>query len=1039
MADEYGTIVNVATTNVGEFLTADVATGSAVLPVSDASTFDETGGQLLLNGVVYRYTTIDLDQNVVILQTGGGLLLTLGSGVSAPALADDRVEIYPARPEKKALVDFGVEEGEAVYAIVPHDLTAVIPDGFREEGFREPVLVEERRIGELYVKDLAATKPDLTESVEVQLGDGSVPIASPTPVVMGWVGALHVKWAAIISSDVVTYDVHISTVNDFTPDSSTLVGSTAGTTFTIRSLPNDLLLAYSTTYYVKIIARDYDGPAPAGSQGSDQLQPITGPDIAASFVYAGTVYASQIEGGDISADLTLSGSIKTALSGGRTEIIGNAINIYDPTGQPGIVLAPESSVFRGDAEIGGLTVKNAMSIRGTANELSTGGELLLAAGITAPSTPPSIVQDWESITFTKAGDASFNPANLTSVQWNSSLWICGYRDGSYYKVYRFNSDGTFNSLACDDVLSSTALQTTQIGVGGYCYTIASNNTIYRHRKLTDTWTLQDDFTSAINGATWIDNTGATWDSGSGGRAKLVDDSHMMTDNVFDMKSSTIQAKITRTAGTTGQDIFFTARHGSGEEMAQIKLEGSSLTFRVGSSPFDGTWDFESSITYSATNHAYWKIWEEDTVGGGGNFHFATSPTGLFGSWTERAVFDHDYTVTEMGVVEIRFTGQDAGLTFYVDEFKYGPSNEGISSDPYDTQNSGVEAMTLGNDGTNLLLAEHDNTGGDDRIRVRLITPPAWDVVSTFNSVTDSAYDGPLSGIAVGNFDFGSGRYVTKRATSGADFRVFNSSTGARVSGEEFPPATSAPKSFTWDGSFFWELAPNGTLYKHTAATLAGAYLAGFTWYDSAGTTHETPVSPLSSFTLKRRARITLTAAAIPGAGGVDDPNSVRFYVGTSSGALKLQSTTGAGVNSAIYQAITTGGAAPPASNNFTAGVAAKIKSASGGLVIDGAGNVDTNNLDVAGILTARNRIVGRVLITPSAADVPTSITVTFPQALLGTNFMGLVSAETSVPGQPASPSVRGVGIDQITSTTCRIWVTRSNTTATGVFYMVEGY
>jgi len=915
-------------------------------------------------------------------------------------------------------------------------LKDVIPDGMRAEGERESVLIDERSPGELYIADVMAS-PALTQIGEL-VGDGVPPIASPTPTVTGWVGAIHAKWAAIESADPVSYRVHISTVNDFAVSPATAVGFTSGTSFTIKSTPDDAPLVYGTTYYVKIVAFDLDGDALPGSQGIAQMQPVTDSDISANFVYAGEVNAAQINGGDISADLTLSGSIKTALTGGRTEIIDNQVNIYDSSGNPGTTLAPDNSVFRGDAEIGGLTVKNALSIRGTANEVSTGGELQLASGITAPSTGPSVVQGWDSINFTKAGDATFNPANLTSVQWLSTLWICGYRDGSTYRVYRFNSDGTYNSDACDKVVSSTALQTTQIGVGGYCYTVANNYTIYRHRKLADTWTLQDDFTSSINGATWVDNTNATWDSGTAS-AKLVDDSHMMTANTFNMKSSTVQAKITRTAGTSGQDIFFTVRHGAGEEMAQIKLEGTDLIFRVGSSPWDGTWDFESSITYSATNHAYWKIWEEDTAGGGGNFHFATSATGAYGSWTEREVFDHDYSTVEMGATEIRFTGQDSGLTFFVDSFKYGPSNEGISSDPYDTQNTS-DVMTIGNDGTNILLAEHDNIG-NDRIRVRLITPPSWDVVSTFNSADDSSFDGPLSGIAVGNFDFGANRYVTRRATSSSDFRVINSSTGARVTTEEFPPATATPKSFTWDGSFFWELGPTGTLYKHTAATLSGSYFAAYTWYDSnaTGGTHETTVSPGSALTLKRRAKITLTGAAIPGAGGVDDPNSVRFYVGTSMAALKLQGATGTGQNSATYQAITTGGAAPPGSGNFVAGTAARLRNSAASLDIKGDGTLKATNGNFTGVLTAANRIVGVTSITPSAADTPTSLAITFPQALTGTTFMAQVTAGTSVPGVPGTPSVRGVGATAVSSTGVTLWLTRSNTTATTIYYTVEGF
>jgi hypothetical protein len=151
MRDSFGSIIEVKTTNVGEFLTADVSVGAVILPVTDAGTFDDAGGYLTLNGIVYPYVGIDPDANTV----------ELGTTVTTAALAEEsRVEIWPARPEKRALVDFEIEEGEPVWVIVPHGLADVVADGAREEGFREAVLVEERTTGELYAKDLPAQQDD---------------------------------------------------------------------------------------------------------------------------------------------------------------------------------------------------------------------------------------------------------------------------------------------------------------------------------------------------------------------------------------------------------------------------------------------------------------------------------------------------------------------------------------------------------------------------------------------------------------------------------------------------------------------------------------------------------------------------------------------------------------------------------------------------------------------------------------------------------------------------------------------------------------
>lgn len=91
------------------------------------------------------------------------------------------------------------------------------------------------------------------------------------------------------------------------------------------------------------------------------------------------------------------------------------------------------------------------------------------------------------------------------------------------------------------------------------------------------------------------------------------------------------------------------------------------------------------------------------------------------------------------------------------------------------------------------------------------------------------------------------------------------------------------------------------------------------------------------------------------------------------------------------------------------------------------------NADVGGILKAGNIASGRIVITPSAANTPTSGNVTGLN-LKGTNFRVSVSPNTSVPGT----SVLGVGFTNVTSTGFTIWLTRTNTIATGIDWIVYG-
>ncbi|MFI6142337.1 hypothetical protein ACIBCC_29620 [Streptomyces griseus] len=90
-------------------------------------------------------------------------------------------------------------------------------------------------------------------------------------------------------------------------------------------------------------------------------------------------------------------------------------------------------------------------------------------------------------------------------------------------------------------------------------------------------------------------------------------------------------------------------------------------------------------------------------------------------------------------------------------------------------------------------------------------------------------------------------------------------------------------------------------------------------------------------------------------------------------------------------------------------------------------------LEVQGYLDAANISAGRVRITPSAPNVPTSITVTglkLPQG--ATAIYAYACAVTTVPGT----QVLGVGTTDPTARSVTIWLTRTNTNLTSVDYYV---
>jgi len=99
---------------------------------------------------------------------------------------------------------------------------------------------------------------------------------------------------------------------------------------------------------------------------------------------------------------------------------------------------------------------------------------------------------------------------------------------------------------------------------------------------------------------------------------------------------------------------------------------------------------------------------------------------------------------------------------------------------------------------------------------------------------------------------------------------------------------------------------------------------------------------------------------------------------------------------------------------------------------DGSGTADML-VDIDGILMPRSMAWGAVTITPSASNAPTSFAVTGLN-VHGTSFYAQATAVTSVPGT----QVTGVGVNNVTSTGLTLWLTRTNTTATVVNWMVIG-
>src|SRR5690349_16155529 len=102
MNEVWGSLVEVATMNVGEFITAvtDNGTTETYVVVTNPDTFPEAGQvRVGVTPLVYTRSTTMADT----------LILAASPTIAAAAgvVVDERVEIWPPLPLKRALVDVG--------------------------------------------------------------------------------------------------------------------------------------------------------------------------------------------------------------------------------------------------------------------------------------------------------------------------------------------------------------------------------------------------------------------------------------------------------------------------------------------------------------------------------------------------------------------------------------------------------------------------------------------------------------------------------------------------------------------------------------------------------------------------------------------------------------------------------------------------------------------------------------------------------------------------------------------------------------------
>jgi len=293
--------------------------------------------------------------------------------------------------------------------------------------------------------------------------DGLAPASSPEAEVIGAYETIVVRWIPIVNADPVRYQVHISTTDDFTPDSTTLVDTVQGGQFSIKALPgvapvdpNDpdpRKLQYDTVYYVKIVAEDDDGEAAPGVQDSDTIFRVQGGSIGFETIVGANILGGTITGDLLASTMVLSTEFWTALDGQRAGFTPDGFFAYKPDDSLMLKIPTDGTdaLYDGELVVRGATILGGMSIQSDENELTADSAMTLMRGIVSPTASPQMSVSYDFVTPSTASLTSTQKTNtdpnwglgaafdlvasqVSCIEWRSAL--------GFWSIFQVRSNGT---------------------------------------------------------------------------------------------------------------------------------------------------------------------------------------------------------------------------------------------------------------------------------------------------------------------------------------------------------------------------------------------------------------------------------------------------------------------------------------------------------------------------------------------------------------------------------------------------------------------
>lgn len=285
---------------------------------------------------------------------------------------------------------------------------------------------------------------------------------------------------------------------------------------------------------------------------------------------------------------------------------------------------------------------------------------------------------------------------------------------------------------------------------------------------------------------------------------------------------------------------------------------------------------------------------------------------------------------------------------FISEWQYQPS--GTSTGVYSDRDP-----TIGTDGVDLFIAQCPNStsgSGANEVVIRRYDT-SGNLLATLNT---ALYLGDhLTSLNVGTFDVGATVYYVTAKNRGTAYAI-NAAGSAPDATRNWPlPKSTGYQAVVWDSTagVFKTSGDNGVSIhtKHWWTDPAlNTWWTAHSWFDSntGGTgLHETLISEKVSFSMKKRARLSITTPALPATtGGLDDVTGVRIYHGTgaakptSANMKRAVAELADGVTTAIYtepmdRSLAADTNTPP---GFPASTPALVKRSDGTIDLAGDGN-----------------------------------------------------------------------------------------------------